>query len=136
MSADKPYYNLSVPLPLTSFAQEKLGMIEIDSVDGTAIVSHGDIYMEDGCSLANFNTSHTPSLTFNGSSLNVSATTVSLNSGLKFSNVSTVSTVGLNYSLVVPTSSLVVPWYQSGGVYVTSVSNTQNHAVNVLCVMP
>jgi hypothetical protein len=136
MSGDKPYYNLAVPLPLTSFAQEKLGMLELDSVDGTAIVSHGDIFIDNGCSLMSFNTSNTPSLSFNGSSLNVSATTVSLNGGLVLSNVSNVSHLGVNFSQVVPSSSLVVPWYQSGGLYVTSVSNTENHVVNVLCVMP
>ena len=91
MSGDKPYYNLAVPLPLTSFAQEKLGMLELDSVDGTAIVSHGDILIDNGCSVMSFNTSDTPSLSFNGSSLNVSATTVSLNGGLVLSNVSNVS---------------------------------------------
>ena len=136
MSGDKPYYNIAIPLPLTSFAQEKLGMIELDSVDRTAIVSHGDIFVDDGSSIMSFNTSHTPSLSFNGSSLNVSATTISLNSGLVFSNVSNVSHLGLNYSQVVPTSSSVVPWYRSGGLYVTSVSNTLDHVVNVLCVMP
>ena len=136
MSGDTPYYNLPIPLPLNSFAQEKLGMIELDSVDGTAIVSHGDIFVDDGCSLMSFNTSNTPSLSFDSTSLNVSATTVSLNGGLVFSNVSNVSHLGVNYSEVVPSSSLVVPWYQSGGLYVTSVSNTQNHVVHVLCVMP
>ena len=133
MSTETPFYNVPLPIPPTSYAQAKLGMLELDADNnGTALVSHGDIEL-DG---AIMNTSNTSKVWFDyANTFNVSATNLVMNSGIVFSNVSQTSTLGINYSATVPSSS--VSWYKSGGVYLTSVSSTDGaHALRVLAVMP
>lgn len=165
MSSDTPYYNLPIPQPLNMFAQEKIGMIELDSLDGTAIVAHGDICIDDGFSLTSLNNQSIPSLNFNGSFMNISATNVSLNGSLVLNNGSlasslcfdgsflnvNVSNVSLNGNIVfnnVSETSLtgvnyseVVPtstlsWYQQGALYLSPVTNSHGNVVHALCVMP
>ena len=166
-SGDKPYYNLAIPQPLTSFAQEKIGMIELDCIDGTAILAHGDICVEDGYKIKSLSNTNVPYYSFNGSDincsarnvsmngslvlnnstlatnstlcfdgsyLNISASNVSLNGNLVFNNVSVTSRNGVNYSEVIPTSTL--SWYKQGGLYLSPVTNTHGLVVNALCVMP
>ena len=164
MSGDKPYYNLAIPQPLNSFAQEKIGMIELDSLDGTAVVAHGDICVEDGFSFTSMNNDNVPSLAFKDSYTNISSTNVSLNGSLVFNNSSKVSSLSFNSSFlnisasnvslngnlvfnnVSTTSTLgvnyseAVPtaalsWYQQGGLYLSPVNNTHGQVVYSLCVM-
>ena len=164
MSGDKPYYNLAIPQPLNSFAQEKIGMIELDSLDGTAVVAHGDICVEDGFSFTSLNNDNVPSLAFKDSYTNISSTNVSLNGNLVFNNSSKVSSLSFNSSFlnisasnvslngnlvfnnVSTTSTLgvnyseAVPtaalsWYQQGGLYLSPVNNTHGQVVYSLCVM-
>ena len=164
MSSDKPYYNLAIPQPLNSFAQEKIGMIELDSLDGTAVVAHGDICVEDGFSFTSMNNDNVPSLAFKDSYTNISSTNVSLNGNLVFNNSSKVSSLSFNSSFlnisasnvslngnlvfnnVSTTSTLgvnyseAVPtaalsWYQQGGLYLSPVNNTHGQLVYSLCVM-
>ena len=164
MSGDKPYYNLAIPQPLNSFAQEKIGMIELDSLDGTAVVAHGDICVEDGFSFTSLNNDNVPSLAFKDSYTNISSTNVSLNGSLVFNNSSKVSSLSFNssflnisasnvslngnlvFSNVSTTSTLgvnyseAVPtaalsWYQQGGLYLSPVNNTHGQVVYSLCVM-
>jgi len=164
MSGDKPYYNLAIPQPLNSFAQEKIGMIELDSLDGTAVVAHGDICVEDGFLFTSLNNDNVPSLSFKDSYTNISSTNVSLNGSLVFNNSSltsslsfnssflniSASNVSLNGNLVfnnVSTTSMLgvnyseaVPtsalsWYQPGGLYLSPVNNTHGQLVYSLCVM-
>ena len=164
MSSDKPYYNLAIPQPLNSFAQEKIGMIELDSLDGTAVVAHGDICVEDGFSFTSMNNDNVPSLAFKDSYTNISSTNVSLNGSLVFNNSSKVSSLSFNSSFlnisasnvslngnlvfnnVSTTSTLgvnyseAVPtaalsWYQQGGLYLSPVNNTHGQVVYSLCVM-
>lgn len=164
MSSDKPYYNLAIPQPLNSFAQEKIGMIELDSLDGTAVVAHGDICVEDGFSFTSLNNDNVPSLAFKDSYTNISSTNVSLNGSLVFNNSSKVSSLSFNssflnisasnvslngnlvFSNVSTTSTLgvnyseAVPtaalsWYQQGGLYLSPVNNTHGQLVYSLCVM-
>ena len=164
MSSDKPYYNLAIPQPLNSFAQEKIGMIELDSLDGTAVVAHGDICVEDGFSFTSMNNDNVPSLAFKDSYTNISSTNVSLNGNLVFNNSSKVSSLSFNssflnisasnvslngnlvFSNVSTTSTLgvnyseAVPtaalsWYQQGGLYLSPVNNTHGQVVYSLCVM-
>ena len=136
MSSETPYYNLHIPSPLSSFNQERLGMIELDSTDGIGIVSHGSIIMDSGTLLSSTDNTNVPSLAFSASNVNISGTTLNVNGGIVLQNVSNVSGLGVNYSDVVPSSSLVVPWYKQGGLYVINVSNSLKHVVKVLCVMP
>ena len=164
MSSDKPYYNLAIPQPLNSFAQEKIGMIELDSLDGTAVVAHGDICVEDGFSFTSLNNDNVPSLAFKDSYTNISSTNVSLNGSLVFNNSNKVSSLSFNSSFlnisasnvslngnlvfnnVSTTSTLgvnyseTVPtsalsWYQPGGLYLSPVNNTHGQLVYSLCVM-
>jgi len=164
MSSDKPYYNLAIPQPLNSFAQEKIGMIELDSLDGTAVVAHGSICVEVGFVFTSLNNDNVPSLAFKDSYTNISSTNVSLNGSLVFNNSSKVSSLSFNssflnisasnvslngnlvFSNVSTTSTLGVnyseaiptsalSWYQQGGLYFTPVNNTHGQVVYSLCVM-
>ena len=134
MSGDTPYYNLAIPLPQSSYAQEKIGMLQIDpDENGTALVAHGDIQV-DGCIM---NLSNDSCIWVNSSNtVNVSALSTSLSGTVTLNNINmtTPSVSGINYSAAVPSSS--VSWYQQGGLYLTSCSTVLGVSVNVLAVMP
>ena len=164
MSGDKPYYNLAIPQPLNSFAQEKIGMIELDLLDDTAGMAHGDICVEDRFSFMSLNNNNVPSLAFKDSYENISSTNVLFNGRLVFNNSSKVSSLSFNSSFlnisasnvslnsnlifnnVSTTSTLGVnyseaiptsalSWYQPGGLYLSPVNNTHGQVVYSLCVM-
>ena len=146
MSAgDYPYYNLALPLPQDQFSQQKVGYIEIDALGGTAVSSFGNIILHSDSALQGdgegtvTSNDNVPSLFFNGSCVNVSATTTNCMSGLQFTNVSYSPTLGikngLNYSANVPTK-LTTPWYKEGGVYLTSCENINGNNVYCLGFMP
>jgi len=135
MSGDKPYYNLAIPQPLNSFAQEKIGMIELDSLDGTAVVAHGSICVEDEFVFTSLNNDNVPSLGFKDSYTNISSTNVSLNGNIVFNNSSTskVSSLSFNSSFLNISASNVS---LNGNLVFNNVSTTSTLGVNYSEAVP
>ena len=133
MSAgDKPYYHLPIPLPLSSFAQEKLGMLELNASGETALLAHGDVVLDDQCSITSIIDKNPPSILMNDSCVNVSATYFNLNSAISLGTSYDLGKIE-SYSQAPESSSAS---YVYGKVYLTDVKTADGeHTVKALCMM-
>ena len=127
MSAgDKPYYHLPIPLPLSSFAQEKLGMLELNASGETALLAHGDVVLDVVLD------KNPPSILMNDSCVNVSATYFNLNSAISLGTSYDLGKIE-SYSQAPESSSAS---YVYGKVYLTDVKTADGeHTVKALCMM-
>ena len=137
-SGDYPYFNLHTPLPQSQFKQEKFGYVEIDAGGATALSLYGNVHLDGDSCLQGDGTieegnKYIPTISFNGSNVNVSATKTLLNGAVNLLNISQSAINSVNYYDTAPTVSSSL--YTAGGLYLSTVVNAQGHTVTALCVM-
>ena len=127
-SGDTLFYNVVLPPVLSYFNQETFGILEIDACGRNALSCHGDILLDGKITTTD---SWSPALYFNGSTINASGI-LSLNSGVWFSNVSSVD--GIPFCPIQPQIA-PEPWSVSGTVYVSEVLSALGTGnVKALCI--
>ena len=124
-SGDAKYSNLQVPPPIVTYSHVDATIVQVNS--SGALVNHGEMILEGN--LKNNTYKDTPMIGFNGSSINISSTSIHTNGGFVFSNTGT--STGVPYSSVLPTS----PWATSGRLYYTHMADTNGSTIKVLCIV-